>query len=74
MATTEELRGQGIGGRLLDVVLAHVAAHGGGLLWCNARVTALPLYERAGFATRGEPWIDPDIGPHVAMWRRVAPG
>jgi len=28
-------------------------------------------YERAGFVTRGEPWDDPEIGPHVAMWRTV---
>jgi predicted GNAT family N-acyltransferase len=74
MATTHELRGRGIGGRMLDVVLAHVAAHGGGLLWCNARLPAAPFYERAGLATRGEPWTDPDIGPHVAMCRWVAPG
>jgi predicted GNAT family N-acyltransferase len=73
MATTAQLRGRGIGGRLLDAALAHVAAHGGGLLWCNARVAAAPFYARAGLITRGEPWIEPDIGPHVAMWRRVAP-
>jgi GNAT superfamily N-acetyltransferase len=73
MATTEELRGRGIGGRMLDVVLAHVAAHGGGLLWCNARVPAEPFYARAGLASRGDPWIDPDLGPHVAMWCWVAP-
>jgi hypothetical protein len=25
------------------------------------------FYERAGFVTRGEGWVDPIIGPHVAM-------
>jgi predicted GNAT family N-acyltransferase len=74
MATSEELRGLGIGARVLDAVLAHVAVHGGGLLWCNARVPAVPFYSRAGFSTCGEPWMDPDIGPHVAMWRQVEPG
>ncbi|HEY1634824.1 MAG TPA: GNAT family N-acetyltransferase [Acidimicrobiales bacterium] len=71
MATSDHLRGRGIGARVLDAVLAHVASHGGGLLWCNARVPARTFYERAGFVTLGEPWIDPDIGPHAAMWRRV---
>jgi predicted GNAT family N-acyltransferase len=71
MATSEGLRGQGIGTKVLDVVIAHVASHGGGLLWCNARIPAKTFYERAGFLTVGEPWIDPDIGPHVAMWRDV---
>jgi predicted GNAT family N-acyltransferase len=71
MATTEELRGQDIGARLLDAALAHVAARGGGLVWCNARVPAQRFYSRAGFETRGEPWEDTDLGPHVVMWRYV---
>ena len=72
MATSPELRGRGIGARLLDAALAHVASRGGGLVWCFARVPARRFYDRAGFVTRGEPWIEPDLGPHVAMWRLVA--
>jgi GNAT superfamily N-acetyltransferase len=73
MATSEELRGRGIGSRLLDAVLTHVASRGGGLVWCFARSPAVRFYERAGFVTRGEPWVDPDLGPHVAMWQKVKP-
>jgi CDP-diacylglycerol--glycerol-3-phosphate 3-phosphatidyltransferase len=29
------------------------------------------FYERAGLVVRGEEWVDPEIGPHVVMWRRV---
>lgn len=71
MATNEELRGRGFGARLLDAVLVHVAARGGGLIWCHARVPAQRFYHRAGFVTRGEPWDDPDLGRHVVMWRYV---
>lgn len=71
MATAEGRRGAGIGARVLDAVLAHVTAAGGSIVWCNARVPARPFYERAGFATHGDEWIDPEIGPHVAMWRDV---
>jgi len=74
MATSPELRGRGIGARLLQSVLAHVDAHGGGLVWCNARLPAQRFYEHAGFVTRGEPWIEPDLGPHVVMWRQVTAG
>jgi len=49
----------------------HVADHGGGLLWCNARSPAVAFYRRAGFETRGDEWVDPEIGPHVAMERAV---
>jgi predicted GNAT family N-acyltransferase len=71
MATIWECRGQGIGTRLLEAALSHVVDRGGGLVWCNARVPAQRFYERAGFVTRGESWNDPDVGPHVTMWRYV---
>jgi GNAT superfamily N-acetyltransferase len=71
MATDDRWRGQGAGALLLDAVITHVRRHGGGLVWCNARVPALRFYERAGFRTRGEEWDDPLIGPHIAMERTV---
>jgi GNAT superfamily N-acetyltransferase len=72
MATAPELRGLGIGTQLLRAVIKHVTQHDGRLIWCNARTPALNLYLREGFRTEGEEWIDPDIGPHIAMWRPVA--
>ncbi len=72
MATAEGARGKGIGTEVLAAVLAHVAGKGGGLIWCNARVPALSFYRRAGFDVHGPEWVDPVIGPHVAMWREVA--
>jgi GNAT superfamily N-acetyltransferase len=69
MATAEGRRGAGVGARVLQAAVDHVAAAGGTLVWCNARVPARRFYERAGFAAHGEEWVDPDIGPHVAMWR-----
>jgi GNAT superfamily N-acetyltransferase len=71
MATADGRRSQGIGAAVLNAVLEHVAGHGGGLVWCNARLRAVAFYERAGFVTRGERWDDPTIGPHIAMQRLV---
>ncbi|MDQ6650621.1 MAG: GNAT family N-acetyltransferase [Actinomycetota bacterium] len=71
MATADGLRGQGVGAAVLERAVAHVASLGGGVLWCNARLAALSFYERAGFVRRGEEWVDPQIGPHVVMWRTV---
>jgi GNAT superfamily N-acetyltransferase len=68
MATVPGRRGQGIGAGVLRAGLNHVAAAGGRLVWCNARVPARRFYERAGFRPHGSPWDDPEIGPHVAMW------
>jgi len=72
MATEERLRGQGIGGQVVRRVIEHVAARGGGLLWCHARVPAQAFYECAGFTTVGDRWEVPHLGPHIAMWREVS--
>jgi hypothetical protein len=71
MATRAEARRGGLGRLVLDGLLAHVAANGGGLVWCNARVAARQLYARAGFVRRGGVFELPDIGPHLLMWRSV---
>jgi GNAT superfamily N-acetyltransferase len=73
MATAESVRGQGVGAMVLGAVLGHVASRGGRLIWCNARVSAVGFYERAGFATWGDEWVLASIGPHVVMWRQVEP-
>jgi predicted GNAT family N-acyltransferase len=70
MATVPERRGQGLGEQILLALLAHACAHGGGEVWCHARTPARSLYERVGFEVVGEPWVDPEIGPHVLMVRR----
>lgn len=74
MATAPAWRGRGVGGAVLRAAIDHIAASGGGLLWCNARLPAVGFYERAGLATFGDTWEEPVIGPHVAMWRLVEPG
>jgi ribosomal protein S18 acetylase RimI-like enzyme len=71
MAVDPGCRGQGIGSALLRVILDHIAHHGGGRAWCNARVPARGLYERAGFAAVGEPFDMELIGPHIRMARTV---
>jgi predicted GNAT family N-acyltransferase len=67
MATDAVVRGAGIGRALLTEGLAQVAARGGDLVWCDARVTAAGFYERMGFAVVTEPYEKPAIGPHVGM-------
>ncbi len=67
MAVSPESRGRSVGLALLNRVRDFVARSGGGLLWCNARVTAEGFYRAAGFVTVSEPWDEPDIGPHVRM-------
>ncbi len=71
MATDPTYRSQGVGTLVLEGLIVHCRDHGGGLVWFNARTPAQAFYERAGFLIRGEPWVDPEIGPHVVMWTTV---
>ncbi len=67
MATVEHARGRGAGRALLAACVAHVAAEGGGELWCNARTPAVRFYSAAGFEVLSDEFDIPGIGPHVVM-------
>jgi GNAT superfamily N-acetyltransferase len=67
MATAEAHRGRGLGGALVGAVLGYVAAEGGGVVWCNARVRAAEFYRRHGFVAEGGELELPEIGPHLYM-------
>ena len=67
MATEPEVRGAGCGAGLLAACLAHVAASGGAELWCNARMSAVDFYRRAGFGVVSDEFDVPGIGSHVVM-------
>jgi GNAT superfamily N-acetyltransferase len=71
MATRADARGSGVGTALIGRVIDYVAGQGGRVLWCHARLPAVNFYARAGFRTYGVPWEEPDIGPHVVMWRSM---
>ncbi len=70
MAVDPDHQGIGVGTALLARVRDFVDRSGGGLIWCNARVSAQDFYVAAGFVSIGEPWDEPGIGPHVRMHDR----
>lgn len=71
MASSPDARNIGVGSALLEACVAYVASSGGGILWCNARVGARGLYERGGLQPWGVVWDEPNIGPHIVMWRNI---
>lgn len=64
-------RGYGLGGLLLAACLDHASAHGGRLVWCNARAGSFGFFERYGFRRDGDPFELPDLGPHYRMYQKV---
>jgi GNAT superfamily N-acetyltransferase len=71
MATVPEVRGTGVGARLLAACLEHARAHDGARVWCNARSPAIGFYERAGFVAEGGEFAIERLGPHVRMTRTL---
>ena len=72
MATDADVRGTGFGAAVLSGCVDHVTTSGGSELWCNARLSAVGFYRRAGFEVVSEEFDVLGIGAHVVMARTVA--
>lgn len=72
MAVAPDLRGSGIGRQLIQACVDFTRDNGVGLLWCNARLTALEFYRKLGFEIIGGEFEIPDVGPHFRMAMRLA--
>lgn len=70
MATTPSARGRGAGAAVLEALVRHATEQGATRIWCNARISARSLYERAGFEVVSDEFELPEIGPHVVMQTR----
>jgi len=69
MATARGARRRGYGAAVLHACIEHVMRQGDSRLWFNARTGAVPFYRAMGFATRGEEFELPGVGPHYFMYR-----
>ena len=54
MAVAVDRQGTGLGARVLESAIDLARSAGAGVLWANARVSALGFYERLGFGVVGE--------------------
>jgi GNAT superfamily N-acetyltransferase len=73
MAVTPDWRSHGIGGRLLQDLIAHAADRDpGGIAWCHARIPAEAFYRRHGFRVLDQ--VDlPGKGLRLRMRRVLVP-
>jgi GNAT superfamily N-acetyltransferase len=53
-AVDESLQNMGIGGQVLTYITDFAKTNGAKKLWCNARVSAIGFYMKAGFAHTGK--------------------
>jgi GNAT superfamily N-acetyltransferase len=73
MSVVEGERSRGIGGEILEALIAHAAKHDpGGIAWCHARLPAERFYRRHGFELLDR--IDlPEKGLRLRMARPLTP-
>ena len=53
LAVNPAFQHQGIGNSLLNQITLHAEENGGTIIWCNARVSAIGFYLKAGFSGTG---------------------
>ena len=72
MAVADELQGAGLGALLIEAGLALANERGAVITWARARDSALGFYERLGFASTGDGFIDgPTAMPHHIVVRTL---
>jgi GNAT superfamily N-acetyltransferase len=71
MATSERIRGSGLGRMLVDAVCGRVVAEGGSSVWASARTTAAGFYTKLGFEITSDEYDVEGIGTHVRMRRAL---
>jgi len=72
MAVADALQGAGLGALLIDAGLALAKERGATIAWARARDSAMGFYERLGFASAGEGFIDsPTAMPHHIVVRTL---
>ncbi|MGE6554425.1 GNAT family N-acetyltransferase [Exiguobacterium artemiae] len=67
MASSPAVRGEGYGKALLEEARNQLKAKGADGWWCNARLNAVPFYERLGLTVASESFEIEGIGPHHVM-------
>lgn len=74
MATADKFRGHGFGRELVSYGLEFLRTkHNCDVVWCDARESAFPFYEKLGFQFHGPMFDLKDTGPHKVMYKRLIP-
>ncbi|MEX0996122.1 MAG: GNAT family N-acetyltransferase [Flavobacteriaceae bacterium] len=71
MAILDEFKGKGFGKLLLETGQQLAVKKKKNLIWCNARIIAVPFYERLGYKTIGNSFEIPQVGTHFAMYKII---
>ena len=72
MGVLRAQRGQGIGAALVQAAEKQVQEKKIGLIWMNARLIAVPFYQKMGYSVNGAEFDIPVAGPHHYMTKYIS--
>ncbi len=72
MATKESFAGKGFGSSIVAFAINLLKLANVNYIWCNARVVAVPFYQKLGFKIVSDVFDVPGIGPHHKMKLNLA--
>lgn len=67
MATHPDFKGMGLGTEVLAYANTLLLEKGVSYIWCNARASAVPFYEKNMYKVISKEFIIENIGPHFKM-------
>jgi predicted GNAT family N-acyltransferase len=71
MAVLTECQKKGYGAQLIQAIEKEAKSQKNSLIWFNARVIAVPFYEKLGYATFGTAFEIDSIGTHYVMFKVI---
>lgn len=71
MATDSDCSRKGYGMKMMKEAFAVLKSKNCDVLWCNARLIAVPFYHAVGMKEIGELFDISDIGPHYYMYKKL---
>ena len=70
VAVAEEFQGKGIGAKMIKEAEEFASEKGFTLMYCHARDTAVPFYEKLGYHKEGDMFVEVTI-PHYEMEKNL---
>ena len=71
MAILKDFQGKGLGQILLEFGENELKKQNIHYIWCNARIIAVPFYEKQGYQKKGVPFDIKGIGDHYVMFKKI---
>ncbi len=72
MATHPSFQKRGFGQKILEYSFIFLKNINCDLIWCKARIIAVPFYEKLKYKIIGESYQIDDIGEHFTMYKKLS--